>query len=428
MNFKTKLTLVIGAAGLAVAAFLGWGWLPEGFLSSGRDGLALAALIAAAAMILAGRVAIGLLLSRPLARIAEVGRQAGLATPVLGQTNAPADQLELATRTVSALREAQEAERLRADEWQQRAKQIQAELLMSEERYTLALRAAADGLWEWDLQEAGRMQLSPRWKSLVGFSDTELPNGVQAWRERIHPSDRANVERALAEYLAGAQRAYEHQFRVLHKDGSVRWLLSRGTAIRHASGKPYRMVGLDTDITRVKRIETIIEEIAQGTAGTWGTDFFRNLVRHFAAALQVPCAFITRCADLPPSRLRTLAFWSNSKFVDNFEYDLPGTPCETVINERRNCFLPNGVGTLFPVEAGYEGYLGIPLLGSDGRILGHLAFLDTKTMGEEILVDSVFRIFSSRASAELERMMAIELLDRGRGTALQPSAAGAAVS
>lgn len=417
MQIRARLILPAALAGLAAAAYLAWGWLPDGLLTAGRAALPVAALIAGGATLLAAVLATERLLLRPLARLSDTGTQA---VP-------SGNPIARAAQTAAALREARDAEQLRAQDWEQRAKQMQAMLHASEERYALALRGAADGLWEWDLA-AGRMQLSPRWKSLVGFADDELPDRIEAWRERLHPADRPEIVRALDEYLAGDLPCYERQFRVLHKDGSIRWLLSRGTAIRHASGKPYRMVGLDTDITRVKRIETIIEEIAQGTAGTWGTDFFRNLVRHFAAALQVPCAFITRCADLPPSRLRTLAFWSSSKFVDNFEYDLPGTPCETVINERRNCFLPSGVGTLFPVEAGYEGYLGIPLLGSDGRILGHLAFLDTKTMGEEILVDSVFRIFSSRASAELERMMAIELLDRGRGTALQPSAAGAAVS
>jgi len=139
-------------------------------------------------------------------------------------------------------------------------------------------------------------------------------------------------------------------------------------------------------------------------------EFFRKLVCHFARALQVPCAFITECADYPTTRLRTLAFWSDGNYVDDFEYDLPGTPCETVVKDGQTCFYRKGVADLFPVEAGYEGYLGIPIFASDKRVIGHLVFLDTREMGDDMLIDSVYRIFTARAAAEMERLMALNLL------------------
>jgi hypothetical protein len=101
--------------------------------------------------------------------------------------------------------------------------------------------------------------------------------------------------------------------------------------------------------------------------------------------------------------VRTLAFWSAPDFVDNIEYDLPGTPCEAVIKEGRTCFHPAGLARTFPVEGEFESYLGIPIFGREGMVLGHLAFLDQKEMGGEMLVDAVFRIFATRAAAELER-------------------------
>jgi GAF domain-containing protein len=108
--------------------------------------------------------------------------------------------------------------------------------------------------------------------------------------------------------------------------------------------------------------------------------------------------------------VRTLAFWSGSHFLDSLEYDLPGTPCDTVIREGRTCFHPAGLESAFPVEEGFQSYIGVPIFGRDGTVLGHLAFLDQKEMSSEMLVDSVFRIFAARAGAELERKAIIERL------------------
>ncbi|NML15436.1 PAS domain-containing protein [Azohydromonas caseinilytica] len=282
-----------------------------------------------------------------------------------------------------------------------------------EQRYELALRGSQDGLWEWDIA-ADRMRLSPRWKSMLGFAEHELGEARAQWRERIHPQDLPALEQALQRHLADAQARFQCELRLLHKDGSLRWVLSRGVALRHASGTPYRMVGLDTDVTPLKRVETILDAVARGTADAFGEAFFKALVRHFARALEVDCAFITECADQPPTRVRTLAFWAGQRWQDNIEYGLPGTPCEQVVGGGRTCFLRSDVQRLYPVESGYEAYLGLPIVAQDGRVLGHLAFLDREPRGEELLLESVYRIFTARAAIELElrearqRLRAIE--------------------
>ncbi|MEQ1808199.1 MAG: PAS domain-containing protein, partial [Burkholderiaceae bacterium] len=213
---------------------------------------------------------------------------------------------------------------------------------------------------------------------------------------------------ALQGHLADPQSRFERQLRLLHQDGSVRHVLSRAVAMRHADGTPYRVLGLDTDVTQVRRVQTVLEAVAEGTAGAFGTDFFAALVRHFARAVEVDCAFITECADQPTTRLRTLAFWSRDAGLrENFEYALAGTPCDAVVNEARECFIPHGVGSQFPREKGFEAYLGLPLFASDGRVLGHLAFLSAKPRGEELLLGSVYRIFLARAAAEIERLQAL---------------------
>ena len=277
-----------------------------------------------------------------------------------------------------------------------------AELRAAEERYALALRCSEDGLWERDLT-SNEMHLSPRWKSMLGFEADQLGSDLAAWRERVHPDDRAALEQVLTQHLQGPEPRFEHTLRLLHRDGSVRHVLSRGVAIRNERGTPYRMVGIDTDVTRLRRVQTVLDAVADGTAGSHGERFFGAMVQHFARALEVDCAFIAICMDHPPTRVRTLAYWSAQRgLVDNFEFALPGTPCEEVLQTGQTCFHREGLAQMFPREAGYESYLGMPIVSSDGRILGHLALRDAQALTDDVLVDRVYRIFLARAAAEIE--------------------------
>ena len=99
------------------------------------------------------------------------------------------------------------------------------------------------------------------------------------------------------------------------------------------------------------------------------------------------------------------------------EYALAGTPCAEVVGEGRTCFHREGLSTLFPREAGYESFLGLPIIASDGRMLGHLAFFDSRPRGEDLLVDSIYRIFLARAAAEMERIQALARLSFERRAA-----------
>jgi GAF domain-containing protein len=118
------------------------------------------------------------------------------------------------------------------------------------------------------------------------------------------------------------------------------------------------------------------------------------------------------------TRVRTLAVWSRQAGDGaNFEYDLAGTPCAEVVGEGRVCFHRSGVSSLFPRERGVESFLGLPILASDGRMLGHLAFFDSRPRGDDMLVDSIFRIFVARAAAEIERIQALARLAVARSAA-----------
>ncbi|HEV7499958.1 MAG TPA: PAS domain S-box protein, partial [Vicinamibacteria bacterium] len=118
----------------------------------------------------------------------------------------------------------------------------------SEERYALAARGTNDGLWDWNLR-TGRAYFSPRWKTMLGQEEAEVGAGIDEWFGRIHPDDLARVQRKIEDHLQGRTERFEDEHRLRHKDGTFRWVLSRGFASRSYYGRAYRMAGAQTDMT-----------------------------------------------------------------------------------------------------------------------------------------------------------------------------------
>ena len=159
-----------------------------------------------------------------------------------------------------------------------------------------------------------------------------------------------------------------------------------------------------------ERATELLHAIILGTAATTGTQFFRSLVQHLAKGLHVRFAFVAEC--LPNLRARSLAYFQNNNFAANFEYALPGTPCMKV-TEGRICHVPDRLPEAFPddkgmINLGTMSYLGVPLRGSNGQVIGHLVMFDDKPMPADPLALSVMETFAARAAVELERERAFE--------------------
>ncbi|MCW5979152.1 MAG: sigma 54-interacting transcriptional regulator [Bryobacteraceae bacterium] len=153
-----------------------------------------------------------------------------------------------------------------------------------------------------------------------------------------------------------------------------------------------------------------IRAILEGTAGVTGEGFFASLVRNVAGALGAAGAWVTEFAP-QPKRLRALSFWFEDRYIPQYEYGISGTPCEPVIEKACLVHFPENIIELFPRDPDLKGfravsYMGAPLCGADGSILGHLAILDTKPMPAAPRYEALFRIFAARAAAELQRLRA----------------------
>jgi PAS domain S-box-containing protein len=150
--------------------------------------------------------------------------------------------------------------------------------------------------------------------------------------------------------------------------------------------------------------------IMEGTAGETGGEFFKSLVKNLARALDTRGAWVTEYLH-ESKRLNSLAFWLSGEWVEEYIYDISGTPCELVVENKDIFLVPENVIELFPRDPdlrpmGAVSYMGVPLLDLDGSVLGHLAVLDSKPMPDQSRLRTIFRIFAARASAELRRIRA----------------------
>jgi PAS domain S-box-containing protein len=296
----------------------------------------------------------------------------------------------------------------------QRRVHAEEQLHQSQERYTLAVSGANDGMWEWNCRTK-KAYFSPRAKSMLGYAEDEIGDDVAQWQGRVHPDD---LPRALAElkaHMCGHSGRFEFEHRMRHRDGTWRWVLTRAAVVRHASGKPERLVGLYTDITARKQVQQVLLELADGLNGLHGEAAYAALVQQFAAIVGAREVFLAECCNYPATRVRMLAYWYGGQFVPREEFDLAGTPCEEVIAGAEPVFALRGASERWPGERqwGTQAYLGLPCIDSKGVVIGHIACKHGDEIARELPHQAILRLFAVRASVEMER----HLLERMRADA-----------
>ena len=153
----------------------------------------------------------------------------------------------------------------------QTAEKCSTENYQNEDRFSLALRGAKDGIWDWDL-DTDETYYSPCWKSMLGYEDGELENILNTWASLVNVDDKDVVLEKVHDYITGRAGSFEAEMRMQHKDGHEVFVLSRAFLVKSDSdGKPVRLVGTHVDITERKKNELfndqnskILEMIAVG--------------------------------------------------------------------------------------------------------------------------------------------------------------------
>jgi len=287
---------------------------------------------------------------------------------------------------------------------QQRAEEA---LRRSEAHLSQAQRLAHVGSWVWQVAGRKTVYLSEEWYRIYGF---DPKGGMPTWEERLqraHPEDRAKWQAAIHRAIE-EKSDYDLEFRILLRDGIVKYVHSVGQPVFDSSGELVQFVGVSMDVTERKQADEALRLIVVGTAATTGKDFFQSLVKHMAQVLRARYAFVTTCDD--QKHARTLAFWKGDGFGENFDFDIADTPCERVL-QGEVCHYRQALQGLFPHDKllrdwQAKSYLGVPMLDHTNRVIGHIAILNDKPMEADLRAIDLLKIFASRAAAELNRQKA----------------------
>ena len=149
-----------------------------------------------------------------------------------------------------------------------RRKQTELALRDSEARWKLALESVGDGLWDLQVQ-TGEQYLSPNLLRMYGYQDGELQSNLAALDALVHPEDLAQLQQDRQAHFDGLTPTLSNEHRVMCKDGSWKWVHSRGMVIsRDAQGQPLRMIGTHTDITERKTADELVWQQAHFDALT----------------------------------------------------------------------------------------------------------------------------------------------------------------
>ena len=131
-------------------------------------------------------------------------------------------------------------------------------LSKSQERYELAMLGGKVGIWTWDINK-NELQVSSGHKALLGYGSNEVSDNPQVWLMLVYPPDKRMLIASVNQSLKNDKVDVEFEFRMVHKNGSVLWMLARARVIKTQNGST-RLVGTITDIDRRKKTSIALKE------------------------------------------------------------------------------------------------------------------------------------------------------------------------
>jgi PAS domain S-box-containing protein len=283
--------------------------------------------------------------------------------------------------------------------------------LQSETRFRTLFDAAPIGI---SINDAtGRyVQVNPWLCDKLGYAE----EGMQAITciDLTYRDDLAETSRCFSELVAGTRDTFALEKRYVCKDGHLLWTNMACAAVRDADGKFLYAFAMLLDTTERKLEEQALHNLVAGTASVTGQEFFPELVKHLAAALNVRYALVSECVN-GPNRVRSLAYWKDDAWQSAIEYDTIDTTCEEVLKQGRMCFYPDHVQERFPKETALVDmravcYLGAPLFDRRGRTIGHMFVINDAPLENPERAKSILAIFAARAATELQRKQMEESL------------------
>ncbi|MGB5180032.1 MAG: PAS domain S-box protein, partial [Gammaproteobacteria bacterium] len=138
------------------------------------------------------------------------------------------------------------------------------DLKISQSRLREAMEGTETGLWEWNPQ-TGKVYLDPVWFTMLGYDPDTMPHTLETFEALVHPDDLAAAQATIAALSTERLERFEAEFRMRCSDGSYRWIQSRGGLLEtDQDGKPCRLIGIHTDVTRQKDTEQALRNSEKG--------------------------------------------------------------------------------------------------------------------------------------------------------------------
>lgn len=132
----------------------------------------------------------------------------------------------------------------------------------NERRMALAIAGSGTGIWDRNVA-SGEIHYSTGWKALLGYAEDEISNSIEDSYARIHPDDLPYVQASIQAHFDQRTETYEVEHRLLCRNGSYKWVCSRGKVVeRTAAGEPLRMIGTTTDISAMRAISEQLQQTA----------------------------------------------------------------------------------------------------------------------------------------------------------------------
>ena len=134
-------------------------------------------------------------------------------------------------------------------------------LALAQQNLATALQASNTGLLNWKIQ-TGEVLYSPELIAQLGYLPDELPGHISTLESLLHPDDREQALQYMQSFIASPLQQYENEFRLRHRDGSYRWIMTRGEKQFDSHGKLVGLIGSHIDISERKMSEQRIQQLA----------------------------------------------------------------------------------------------------------------------------------------------------------------------
>jgi len=266
------------------------------------------------------------------------------------------------------------------------------DLKESEERYSLIVDAVNEGVWDWNVP-TGEAYFSPIYYKILGYDDGEFPATYESFRSLIHPDDIERVEKKLQHYIDNAE-GYSIELRLKTKDEKWCWILARGQVVEtDKDGKPLRMVGTHTDITKRKQAEDELRE---------SEEFLENIVENIPFMIFVKSADDLRFVMCNKAGEQILSY-KMEELLGKTDYDFFPKNEADFFTEKDKTVLINKKLVDIPEETIHTKNLGerilhtkkIPIIDRKGNpryLLGISEDITDRKMAEKVLKESEQRL------------------------------------